>query len=450
MILHQVSLVVVLLMLKCGLGDGDVADSGRPFLLTGSPSRINRYMNTQVTLDCEHNPSDTSMTKVFRMKIARKSELGWTTIVEQRDIWNSPRGERVLKKFGNIPDDISEAHLQVVLSTLDATTYGIFMCTVIGYDSFNDFVSSKTLELNIQESEIPTKYLLDIVIEHQHQLDRLKEETKTNNIELQTAIKDLQQSMSEFFKNQSALQNRLDNVQTNLSMVGNTERYVTSKILELETFRNSTIQWPAGFYALLQPKTGCPVDMAFFGGTHRFQKFHVQRKPLGGASSSKSHSSAFSNTTHFHADRKGYFSLEFCEVTKEFNTSPWPRGSFCVNKILHHRCPGGFSAGSVLVDTEDRHRSGDARNNVADRIVNPTLYFCCQRSASPLRPVRLPTSSPFLLYRLGGSCQLVEGMAVNEEFVRIHTETDGNGNQVSSSHGPDLDLENRSSCLKRK
>ncbi|KAK3781298.1 hypothetical protein RRG08_053194 [Elysia crispata] len=163
------------------------------------------------------------------MKIARKSELGWTTIVEQRDIWISPRGERVLKKFGNVAGDISEAYLQVVLSTLDATTYGIFMCTVIGYDSFNDFVSSKTLELNIQESEIPTKYLLDMAIELQHQLDRLKEETKTNNIEVQTATKDLQQSMSEFFKNQSALQNRLDNVQTNLSMVGNTERYVTSE-----------------------------------------------------------------------------------------------------------------------------------------------------------------------------------------------------------------------------
>ena len=51
----------------------------------------------------------------------------------------------------------------------------------------------------------------------------------------------------------------------------------TQKRLEtLELFLGGLTQWPGGFYALLQPKTGCPVDLTFFGGTHKFHKIHTE------------------------------------------------------------------------------------------------------------------------------------------------------------------------------
>ena len=206
----------------------------------------------------------------------------------------------------------------------------------------------------------------------------------------------------------------------------------TQKRLEtLELFLGGLTQWPGGFYALLQPKTGCPVDLAFFGGTHQFHKIHTESRD--------SKSSALGRHVTFHSDSKNFVTLEFCEVTKQFNTERWPRGSFCVNKQIHKYCPAGFTDGSVYFDTQDKDAVAEARNNVADYVHDPRLYFCCQDPGSAGDPIQLPTSSPFLLYRYGGVCQAVQGMSVSEERVEIDTEDDRNADSVSGSH-PDVEM----------
>ena len=204
-----------------------------------------------------------------------------------------------------------------------------------------------------------------------------------------------------------------------------------------ETELHSLTQWPEIFYALLQPKTGCPVDLAFFGGSHKFHTIHTESQSSSDPDDSFS-SSAFSPLTSFTGDKKNFVTIEFCEVTRQFNTAPWPNGSFCINKILSKPCPDGFSSGFVYFDTEDTNGSGYAINNVASSVINPNLHFCCQKTGSAETPIELPTSSPFLLYRLGGDCQTVQGMNVTSQVLQFNTEDYMNGDKMSGTY-PDID-----------
>ena len=187
---------------------------------------------------------------------------------------------------------------------------------------------------------------------------------------------------------------------------------------------------------MLKPKTGCPVDLAFFGGTHTFSKIHTESQ--SSSDPSNSHSSVFLDNTISSTGGNKFLTLEFCEVTRQFNPSSWPKGSFCIHKLLHQSCPTGFDEGYVNVDAEDTDNAGEARNNVALYPSNPLLYFCCQNSDSASDSIQLPTGSAFLLYRFGGECQSVQEMSVSEEFVQINTEDSSNYDLVSGSH-PDVD-----------
>ena len=203
------------------------------------------------------------------------------------------------------------------------------------------------------------------------------------------------------------------------------------RLSNVEKFMSGLTQWPGGFYALLQPKTGCPVDLAFFGGTHKFHKIHTEGNDHP--------SSALGRHVVFSSGSNNFVTLEFCEVTKQFNTESWPQGSFCVHKQIHKSCPAGFTDGYVGFDTEDTSPVGEARNNVVDTVYDPYVFFCCQDSGSAGDPIQLPTSSPFLLYRYGGVCQAVQGMSVSEEYLKVDTEDDRNVDKVTGSH-PDVEM----------
>ena len=212
---------------------------------------------------------------------------------------------------------------------------------------------------------------------------------------------------------------------------------VQKRLSSVELFLGSLTKWPGGFYALLQPESGCPVDLPFFGGTHNFYKFNTESQT---SSEKDEHSSAFLRLATISSQGKNFVSLEFCEVTKEFNKESWPAGSFCINRLVSHRCPAGFSDGRADVHGENTENQGYGRNSVMSRARREVnyFYFCCQDRGPVQTPISLPTASKFLLYRYGGKCQAVQGMRVSEEYVQLNTEDNNNVDYLFYSH-PDID-----------
>ena len=294
----------------------------------------------------------------------------------------------------SITSDISNVFLQVIWDKIDDDNFGVFKCYAMGFDVIANPVTESSTEVDIHEFHNVIGHVVDISNKAHRTMGDLKNSTVDE-------ISQLKKKLNKF-----------------------------STILE------SLIQWPGGYYGLLKPKTGCPVDLAFFGGTHKFHKIHTESQ--SSSDPSNSHSSVFPDNTISSEGGNKFLTLEFCEVTRQLNTSSWPKGSFCIHKLIHQCCPADFEESYVKADAEDTNHAGEARNNVAIYSHGPNFYFCCQNSGSASDPIQLLTGSAFLLYRFGGECQSVQGMSVSEEFVQINTEDSSNYDLVSGSH-PDVD-----------
>ena len=503
MMFYHIGLFMCLFVLHRSLAflNNDDSDSVETFQLTVTPAQVNRHTTDKMTLRCERNPKvKTEMHQVFTMKIVKQSKTGWSVVAEQRIEEASPRVEGSVTASSQLMGDISHVFLQVNWDTIGSDNFGKYMCDVAGVDAQYNFVKEHSSEIDIQEVKIPIDYFVRLSQKTNKMAEELNETIQTEIPSLKKGLKDIETEIPSLKKGLedlgmstanklktldesterklkslddstntrfTTLDDEMSSTETKLKSlddstntrfttldgeVSSTETKLkslddstntrfttldgemssTQKRLEtLELFLGGLTQWPRGFYALLQPKTGCPVDLAFFGGTHKFHKIHTE--------SHDRKSSALGRHVTFNSDFKNFVTLEFCEVTKQFNTESWPRGSFCVNKQMHKYCPAGFTDGSVYFDTQDNDAVAEARNNVADTVHNPNLYFCCQNSESPTVPIQLPTSSPFLLYRYGGVCQAVQGMSVSEERVEIDTEDDRNGDSATGSH-PDVQM----------
>ena len=258
---------------------------------------------------------------------------------------------------------------------------------------------------------------------------------------LQSKQSDVQNDVAVLQSKQSSCQNSISALRAQLSSLQNkydalkSREYSSQQHLNtLGSFKDSLTQWPEGHYALLQPKTGCPVDLAFFSGTHRYQKIHTESDD-----NEDSHSAVFLPTTKFFIGDQRFFTIELCESHGRFNSGrSWPRGSYCIHKLRHKSCPWPFIDGNVFFDTEDGYKSNEGRNNVAHSDQNLRLYFCCQNSGSARTPIQLPTETPFILYRKGGTCQAVKGMSASYHYFFVDTEDDNN---QDDTHGtiPDVD-----------
>ena len=147
--------------------------------------------------------------------------------------------------------------------------------------------------------------------------------------DLKTEIPSLQRGFGDLKTEIPSLQRGFGDLKTEIPSLQRGVADLTSsmgrRLSNVETFMSGLAQWPGGFYALLQPKTGCPVDLAFFGGTHKFHRLHTE----GG----DGHSSAPGRHVAFHSGSNKFIPLEFCEVTKQFKTEGWPQGSFSVNRF---------------------------------------------------------------------------------------------------------------------
>ena len=451
MVLYQIRLLVSLLVLHRSLAflNNDDPDPVETFQLTVTPAQVNRHTTDKMTLHCERNPKvKTEIDQMFTMRIAKQSKTGWSVVAEQRFAETSPRVEGNVTASSQLTGDISNVFLQVTWDSIEKENFGKYMCDVMGADINYNVVKENSSEVDIYEAKIPIDYFV-VLSQKTHKMTmELKETVNTEIPGLKQSVADLKTEMPSLKSEVGDLKTEIPSLKSEVgglkneipslkSEVGDLKTEIPSlnKRLEtLELFLGGLTKWPGGFYGLLQPKTGCPVDLAFFGGTHKFHKIHTDYSRSG------HYSSVLPSRTAFEADKKYFISLGFCEVTKPFNTARWPQGSFCINRIVHQPCPTGFSEGTVQFDAEDDDPTNEGRNNVVDDYggAHIRLSFCCQDSGSASVPIQLPTSSPFLLYRYGGACQAVQGMSVSEEVLKVDTEDDDNADRLYGKH-PDVD-----------
>ncbi|GFR60747.1 apextrin-like protein 1 [Elysia marginata] len=477
----------------------DVSDPSMPFQLTVSPGLVNRYTTEEMSLRCGRNPSvPTKLAEIFRIRIAKQSPSGWDLVAEQRDNVDRPTVVGNVTASARLKGNISDVFLKISCDVKGQDCFGVFKCNVMGFDTDDDARAEKSSTLKVYKFKNFMHHLISVsedtedkMLEIENftdtaiarlnngfqrlaksvqtnqstfdsRLDSLKARMTQQEISIDTEISEIKERLTEkeeaLCTNQSVVETRLSKIETLQSdlekFLGNFvaatrtnqsldehrfDRIESNQVshedrlAKLESMLESLSYWPAGHYALLRPKSGCPTGPAFSGDTQSYLKLHAESQ--SSSSQGSSHSSAFSGNTKSTVDSKDFVTLEFCEVTIEFNTARWPQGSFCVHKLLDQSCPAGFTDGHVYFDTEDTDDSTEVRTNAA---AGTKLYFCCQNATSAYVPIQLPTHSPFLLYRFGGVCQAVQGMSVSQEYVQINTEDDSNNDYLRDWH-PDID-----------
>ena len=88
----------------------------------------------------------------------------------------------------------------------------------------------------------------------------------------------------------------------------------------------------------------------------------------------------------------------------------------------------GFGEGYIKWDDEDDYNGNKASGSLPDGYYgrNTKIRYCCRNDGYAENAINLPTDSPFVLFKGGGTyqCQAVNGVNVREEFFRWDNEDD--------------------------
>ncbi|GFS16119.1 apextrin [Elysia marginata] len=385
-----------------------------PFHMTYSPSYIFPGVTKNLALRCEHNPESTVehiLRKVSKVRILEKiSQDEWQLMAVQNGSGMPVVLNNKISASGVVtPKSVDANFLEIRWAEVDKKTLGVYRCDIVGTGEDYHSDVEMTMELELTRGDIPNDVLYSLLLQTEREMESLVA-ANTRDIEL------------------------LKEQNVSLGHQGSTIDDV--KASDEFLLRSNTVAWPAGEYALLQPNTGCPVDLAFYGGNSGYFRLHTE-------STEDFNNNTVHGQTHLSqpimmkSGSKFFFFLRFCVVTKVFSDLPWPKGSYCIH-TKGSRCPAGFSYGKIYLDTED-HLNADLYGGNVPFYPPSDLLFCCKADQDAQTPITLPTDSPFYLYRIGGRCQEVEGMDVTEEFMAIDTENFINQNSVSGSL-PDSDL----------
>ena len=280
------------------------AGDSKPFKLTVTPAEVNRFTTKGMSVKCARDLAvEAQVATISRVRIVKKSETGWDMVAEQRDFEETANAGS-LHASSKINGDVSEAYLEVMWDEVTDDNFGVYKCEMIGFDADNKAAIDRSAELDLQEADVPDEYFAKLSEETQEELSELKEKTDQDLPRLKQQFQELEQACS-------ALEARL----------------------------NSLTQWPAGFYGLLAPRDGCPVDLSFFSGTHKFH--HLQAEKVD-TNETSAVSEAFSTQTLFGKSKK-MVTMELCETSRQFSTAAWPKGQYCIHKIIGKDCPSGTS-----------------------------------------------------------------------------------------------------------
>ncbi|XP_048242800.1 uncharacterized protein LOC124119955 [Haliotis rufescens] len=175
-------------------------------------------------------------------------------------------------------------------------------------------------------------------------------------------------------------------------------------------------KWPAGTYAMPSATEGCPGDVFLDG--------YVQHTSDGGSTQSA--------TVHVKgaftpSSSKYHFCVKNSSTSDDADTAEWGPGRYCIHK--KGDCPTGFESGYVKYDNlagTTTTTSGSLPDGVYD--ADTRLDFCCRDDGYPIVPLKLPNTKPFILFRHKGeadSCQEVDGMLANPEFLQFDDDSEG-------------------------
>ncbi|XP_059145216.1 uncharacterized protein LOC131932337 [Physella acuta] len=214
--------------------------------------------------------------------------------------------------------------------------------------------------------------------------------------------------------------------------------------LDGDQLLRSTV-WPEGYFSLLQPETGCPsMGFSFLDWkTDGYRQFHTE-------STSPQNQDNITANAHLKkpyqlkTGSNNFILLSFCTIAGGHQGPNWPTGSYCV-MMYAGVCPPGFHDGSIYWDEENNQYGGRYGGYIptAGFGADSRIYYCCRRDGKPEKPMYLPTSKPFYLFRFGGVCQQVANMKLTPETIVFDTEdTGGNSDQYFGEYHPDGQLNN--------
>ena len=211
-----------------------------------------------------------------------------------------------------------------------------------------------------------------------------------------------------------SLDDELENMSDQISSLIEAKKDKSGQIGVFEQLHS----WPEGEFSILRPASGCPVDLTFNGQRGTYFQIHTESSNPN----LDEHPAVLGDWTRSKKalSKDNFITLWFCESNGVFNTEPWPKGSYCINRLVDSSCPSGFTAGNICFHFEERNTVYDfTSRSVSD---SNCLSFCCRDDGLADEYIELPTHRPFLLYRLGDECQAVQGMRGTSETLYIDTE----------------------------
>jgi len=171
------------------------------------------------------------------------------------------------------------------------------------------------------------------------------------------------------------------------------------------------VAWPEGTYGLPMPQSGCPnAEFTWQEGSR------TQKTEQGSYGSYKIHLAGIREI------QSDIIMQNFCIKTSfpPYGDYSWSEGQYCIFK--KDSCPPLFEEGSIYWDDAAPFFGGTVQTfsgvlpeGTYDR--NTKIFYCCRNDGPTNKPLHLPNSSPFYLFKMGLSCQEVAGMRVSEEFV---------------------------------
>ena len=379
------SILVCLLTLSIGTFFAEASTPGiSSYRLSLLPKRVIKGFTQDVRLRCERDGSAAhKLAEIDRIRVMKKTQTGrWWTIAEVMDYSGEVTADDQVNVTWWMDSTKVEAFLEISWPVATQETFGVYKCELVGFDKHLYHDIEGTSEVQISEQT-------------------------ANAADLYNFMRKLQVDAAARLSRNAA---KLKEIKEDR------EKQLVSEIGKDYVAKDKLLAWPTGEYGLLQPRSGCPVDLAFYGGDTGYIRFKIEAPESSGFAVNTVHDQLnLAAPIVAKGSRGASFSLYFCVVSRVFSSAVWPEGSYCIHQ-RGQDCPDSFSSttqhGLTGIESNKFAYGGTVPN------LNPT-QLCCKESESPDVPIDLPTENPFYLYRHGNSCQQVKNMDVTPEDISL-------------------------------